>query len=335
LTSSANYLTMATTTAQPTDERPAPSEGRVAAVRAFNRFYTNLIGLLREGLLHTPHSLTEARVIFELGQRDATELADLRRALDIDAGYLSRIIAGLDAQGLLTRERSSADRRRQVIALTKRGREAFRTLDARSAEEVGALLSGLGEEEQRRLLGAMGAIQQLLGETAPPRPFVLRPPASGDYGWIVQRHGAVYADEYGWDEEFEALVAQIVADFAAGHDPKREDAWIAELDGEPAGCVLCTKRDETVAQLRLLLVEPRARGMGIGSRLVEECIRFGRRAGYEELMLWTNHPLEDARRIYERAGFELRDEEPHHSFGKDLVGQDWWLRLQPPASAPG
>ena len=318
---------MATTTPHPTDQLPASAEGRVGAVRAFNRFYTNLIGLLGEGLLRTPYSLTEGRVIFELGQRDATELADLRRALDLDAGYLSRIIARFDADGLVTRERSSGDRRRQVIGLTNRGRDAFRTLDARSAEEVGAVLSRLTEEERRRLLGAMGAIQQLLGGTAPPRPFVLRPPAPGDYGWIVQRHGAVYADEYGWDEDFEALVARIVADFAEGHDPKREGAWIAELDGEPAGCVLCTKRDEKVAQLRLLLVEPRARGIGIGGRLVEECIRFARRSGYEELMLWTNEPLEDARRIYERAGFELRKEEPHHSFGKDLVGQDWWLRL--------
>lgn len=300
------------------------AENPVAAVRAFSRFYTNVIGVLREGLLGTPYSLTEARVIFELALQDVTDLADLRRHLDIDAGYLSRIIARFEANGLATREQSEADRRRQLIHLTNRGRSVFEALDRRSAENVRGLLSPLTEADQRRLVGAMGAIQGILDDSRPSAPFLLRSPRPGDYGWIVHRHGALYADQYGWDEGFEALVAQIVADYLAQRDPQREAAWIAELGGEPVGCVLCTMKEEKVGQLRLLLVEPRARGMGIGTRLVEECVRFAQRARYERIMLWTNDVLEDARRIYERAGFELLEEESHHSFGHDLVGQNWW-----------
>ncbi len=306
---------------------PGTPAGRIAAVRAFNRFYTNLLGVLREGLLRTPYSLTEARVIFELAQREATEVVDLRRTLDIDAGYLSRILARFESDGLAARERSSLDARRHVMRLTDQGRAAFEMLDARSAEEVAALLSELSDEGQRRLLAAMAVIQELLEGSPRAQAFVLRPPRAGDFGWVVHRHGAVYADEYGWDETFEALVAQIVADFVNRRDPQREAAWIAEVDGERMGCVFCTKRGEDVAQLRLLLVEPSARGMGIGTRLVEECIRFARRAGYERMMLWTNDVLKDARRIYERAGFELLEEEPHDSFGHHLVGQNWWLTL--------
>ena len=302
-------------------------EERVATVRAFNRFYTNVIGVLREGLLQTPYSLTEARVIFELAQRTTADVADLRRTLDIDAGYLSRILARFDADGVATRERSATDGRRQVIQLTDRGRAVFEMLNARSADENRKLLSGLGEEEQRRLVAAMGTIREVLEDTPQPRAFVLRAPEPGEYGWVVQRHGALYAQEYGWDETFEALVARIVADFVEHRDPRRENAWIAEVDGEPAGCVFCVKRDEKTAQLRLLLVDPRTRGMGIGTRLVEECLRFARRAGYEEIMLWTNDVLEEARHIYERAGFELVEEERHHSFGHDLVGQNWWRKV--------
>jgi DNA-binding MarR family transcriptional regulator/GNAT superfamily N-acetyltransferase len=302
-------------------------EERVAAVRAFNRFYTNVIGLLGEGLLRTPYSLTEARVIFELAQRDPTELADLRRVLDIDAGYLSRIVGKLESEELVARARSEADGRRQVIRLTDGGRQAYRMLDERSAEEVRRLLVGLSDEDQRRLVGAMAAVERIIA--APPRSpsFVLRPPAPGDLGWIVHRHGAIYAEQYGWDESFEALVARIVADYSEHRDPRRESAWIAELEGEPVGCLLCTKKEERVAQLRLLLVEPRARRMGIGSRLVQECIRFARGARYERIMLWTNDVLEDAQRIYERAGFELAEERPHRMFGRKAVGQDWWLTL--------
>jgi DNA-binding MarR family transcriptional regulator/GNAT superfamily N-acetyltransferase len=299
----------------------------VTTLRAFTRFYTNVIGVLREGLLDTPYSLTEARVIFELAQRHTMEVVDLRRTLDIDPGYLSRILARFETDGLVTRERSVVDGRRQVIGLTERGREVFAMLNSRSAEENQKLLSRLGAENQRRLLGAMGTIREILEDAPRPNAFVLRPPEPGDYGWIIHRHGVLYAEEYGWDESFEALVARIVADYVDHRDPQRENAWIAEANGEPVGCVFCVKRDEKTAQLRLLLVDPSVRGMGIGSRLVEECLRFARRSGYREIMLWTNDVLEDARRIYQRAGFQLVEEEKHHSFGHDLVGQNWWREL--------
>jgi DNA-binding MarR family transcriptional regulator/GNAT superfamily N-acetyltransferase len=300
---------------------------RVAAVRAFNRFYTERIGALGEGLHHTPYSLTEARVIFELAQRETTEVGDLRRVLALDAGYLSRILARFQADRLVVRERSAADGRRQVIRLTARGREVFATLDQRSADEIGTLLAKLTDEDQRRLVGAMAVIREVIEPAPHPDAYLLRPPRPGDLGWVVQRHGARYAEEYGWDETFEALVARIVADYADHRDPEREQAWIAEVDGDPVGCVFCMKMDDTTVQLRLLLVEPRARGLGIGGRLVEECLRFARRAGYQQITLWTNDVLADARRIYQRAGFTLADEEPHHSFGHDLVGQHWTRKL--------
>ncbi|HEY8474354.1 MAG TPA: helix-turn-helix domain-containing GNAT family N-acetyltransferase [Natronosporangium sp.] len=303
------------------------ADQRVASVRAFNRFYTELIGVLDEGLLRTPYSLTEARVIFELAQRDSREVAELRQALAIDAGYLSRILARFQDDGLVTRRRSVADGRRQVISLTEQGRAAFVTLDGRSAEAIRTMLTKLTEEDQARLVGAMAEIRRILEPAPRPSGYVLRPPRPGDLGWVVHRHGVRYAEEYGWDESFEALVARIVADYVDHRDPRREDAWIAELDGEPVGCVFCTRKDDQTAQLRLLLVEPQARGMGIGSRLVDECIRFARRAGYRELVLWTNDVLVDARRIYERAGFQLVKQEPHHSFGHDLVGQTYALTL--------
>ena len=304
-----------------------PTAERVAAVRAFNRFYTNVIGALRGGLLGTSYSLTEARVLFELAQRDATEVADLRRALDIDAGYLSRMLGRFGDDGLTVRERSAADGRRQVIRLTDAGHTAAATLDARSAEEIRTILARLPDGEQRRLVGAMRAIREVLEAAPRSESLVLRPLGPGDLGWVVWRHGVVYAHEYGWDETFETLVARIVADYVDSRDPRREAAWIAEVDGEPAGCVFCVRKDDTTAQLRLLLVEPAARGTGIGSRLVEECVRFAGRAGYARMMLWTNDVLADARRVYERAGFRLAEEEKHHSFGHDLVGQNWWLTL--------
>ena len=296
----------------------------VAAIRAFNRFYTARIGALRDGLLATSHPLPEARVLFELGHRDgAMDVADLRRTLELDAGYLSRLVSGLDDQGLVRRERSAADARRQRVALTAAGRAAFATLDARSAAEVGALLDGLRDEDRARLLDAMRTVREVLDGAPRPEPFVLRPLRPGDIGWAIHRHGVLYADEYGWDETFEALVAQVLAGFATGHDPRREAGWIAEVGGRPAGCVFCVRRDERTAQLRCLLVEPRARGMGIGARLVEECLRFAHRARYEDIVLWTNDVLADARRVYERAGFAVVDEGPHSSFGHDLVGQTW------------
>jgi DNA-binding MarR family transcriptional regulator/GNAT superfamily N-acetyltransferase len=304
-----------------------------AEVRAFTRFYTAVIGVLDEGLLGTPYSVTEARVLFELAQSDATDVADLRRGLRLDSGYMSRIAARLEADGLVTRAPSGRDARRQVLALTPRGREVFADLDARSADQVAHLLDKLDEADQERLVTAMGTVRSLLGAAqgdglpATSRTVVLREPGPGDLGWVVARHGAVYAAEYGWNAEFEGLVARIVADYAAGHDPRREAAWIAELDGEPVGCVFCVARDDTTAQLRILLVDPAARGLGIGARLVAECLRFATAAGYESMMLWTNEVLTSARRIYEAAGFRLVEEEPHHSFGQDLVGQVWERRL--------
>jgi DNA-binding MarR family transcriptional regulator/GNAT superfamily N-acetyltransferase len=298
-------------------------EDRVADVRAFNRFYTARIGVLRDGLLRTQHSLTEARVIYELGQREVTEVADLRREMDIDAGFLSRLLARLQTHGLVARERSTDDARRQRVRLTEEGAAAFAELDRRSAEEVGAVLDALSEDDQKRLVAAMRTVHDVLTQAPPTAGFVLRSPAPGDLGWIVQRHGALYAQQYGWDESFEALVARIVADYAESHDPRREAAWIAEVDGQPAGCVLCVRREDDVAQLRLLLVDPRARGRGIGARLVDECLRFARRAGYTRITLWTNDVLHEARRIYERAGFELVEAAAHHSFGHDLVEQTW------------
>jgi DNA-binding MarR family transcriptional regulator/RimJ/RimL family protein N-acetyltransferase len=308
-------------------ETETAADDRVITVRAFNRFYTNVIGLLHEGLLDTAYSLTEARVIFELAQREVSELAQLRRALDIDAGYMSRIIARFEADGIVTRERSRTDGRRHVIGLTDSGREVFKMLDTRSTEEIRALLSPLREDEHRRLIAAMGTIRDILEESRPAQPFVLRSPRPGDFGWVVHRHGVLYADEYGWDDSFEALVARIVADYIDHRDPKRECAWIAEIDGEPVGCVFCCEKERSVAQLRLLLVEPSMRGRGIGTRLVDECIGFAQRAGYEHMMLWTNDVLADARRIYERVGFRLVEEDPHHSFGHELLGQNWWRKL--------
>jgi DNA-binding MarR family transcriptional regulator/GNAT superfamily N-acetyltransferase len=301
----------------------AATEDRVATVRAFNRFYTARIGVLRDGLLRTPHSLTEARVLYELGQREVTEVADLRRELDIDAGFLSRLLARLQSNGLVARERSDHDARRQHVRLTDEGRAAFAELDRRSADEIASVLDALSEDDQRRLVASMDAVRDVLTHAPPTAGFVLRSPGPGDLGWIVQRHGALYAQQYGWDESFEALVAQIVAEYARDHDPRREAAWIAEVDGDPAGCVLCVRREEDVAQLRLLLVDPRARGRGIGGRLIEECLRFAQRAGYARITLWTNDVLHEARRLYERAGFELVESAPHHSFGHDLVEQTW------------
>jgi DNA-binding MarR family transcriptional regulator/GNAT superfamily N-acetyltransferase len=305
----------------------SPDSERVTAIRSFNRFYTKVLGLLSEGLLQTPYSLTEARVVFELAKGDTMEVGELRRGLGLDAGHLSRVLGRLESEGLVTRSRSQADARRQRASLTTQGRKAFRNLDRRSATEIRRLLRPLSDEEQDRLVAAMTTIRRLL--EGPPRPpsYVLRPPRPGDFGWVVNRHGVVYAQEYGWDQSFEALVARIVADYVDHRNPAQEAAWIAEVDGEPAGCVFCVRKDESIAQLRLMLVEPWARGMGIGTRLCQECIRFARSVGYDHMMLWTNDVLVDARRIYQRLGFTLGEEENHHSFGHDLVGQNWWLKL--------
>lgn len=302
---------------------------RIEAVRSFNRFWTQQIGVLQAVLLNTRFSLTEARVIFELAQRGRTDLVDLRRDLGFDAGYVSRVMSRLKSERLVKATQSEVDARRQVVTLTARGRKSFAELDRRSTAEVAAMLEPLSDEELRRLMGAMTTIQSVLGSSSTERPpYVLRPPLPGDLGWVAHRHGVLYAEEYGWDETFEALVSRVVADYIEDHDGRREAAWIAEVDGEPAGCVFCCKKDDKTAQLRLLLVDRNARGLGLGSRLVEECTRFARRTGYERMVLWTNDVLVSARRIYEAAGFELISEDPHHSFGHDLVGQEWALDLR-------
>jgi len=302
-------------------------DGDVAAVREFNRFYTSVLGLLREGLLDTPYSLTEARIIFELARQDEVEVAAMRRWLDLDPGYLSRILARFEVDGLVRKSRSEGDARRQVIGLTQAGRAVFGKLDALSSDQIRALLAPIPAGRRSRLTAAMAGIRDVLGDAAAPATVVLRPPAPGDLGWVIQRNAALYAAEYGWDGSYEALVARIVADYAARGDHAGEGAWIAELRGEPAGCVFCMRKSDQTAQLRLLLVEPSARGMGIGERLVAECLAFARRAGYRDIVLWTNDVLHAARRIYQRAGFELVREDPHRSFGRDLVGQDWRLVL--------
>lgn len=300
----------------------------ISAVRAFNRFYTQRIGVLEEGLLASPFTLAEARVLYELGWRGSTTAGELARDLGLDAGYLSRILLNFTRRKLITRTRSEQDGRQQHVTLTEAGQEAFATIDARSQAEIGAMLAGLGAAERRALMGAMETIQRLLGpRREQPAMVVLRHHEPGDMGWVVQRHGALYAQEYGWDGTFEALVAKIVANFLEHFDPSCERCWIAELEGRPVGSVFLVKKAEGVAQLRLLLVEPEARGLGIGGRLVDECTRFARQAGYRSIVLWTNSVLTSARRIYERAGYRLTASEPHHSFGHDLVGETWELEL--------
>jgi DNA-binding MarR family transcriptional regulator/GNAT superfamily N-acetyltransferase len=296
----------------------------VEDVRGFNRFYTRVLGLLRPDLAGSSFGLTEARVLFELAHRDDVAVSELRRDLDLDAGYLSRILSGFSTSGLVAREKSAADGRRQVVRLTADGQRAFAELDQLQAGAIATMLAPLDEGQRAELVTSMGRIRRTLGDEPHWRGLVLRPPAPGDLGWVVERHGYRYAAEYGWDTTFEALVARIVADFAERDDSKREAAWIAELDGERVGCVFCTAADaKDTARLRLLIVEPSARGAGVGTRLVDECLLFARRAGYRRITLWTNDVLVAARRIYERAGFRCDRREPHHSFGHDLVGEYW------------
>jgi len=301
---------------------------RVAAVRRFNRFYTKQIGLLHEGYLQSPFSLTEVRVLYELAHRDTATATELRRELGVDAGYLSRILRGFQSRGLIHRSPSKSDGRQAHVSLTEKGHRAIGPLQARSHREIGAMLAKRPAVEQRRIVEAMHMIERLLGTRSEPRaPYLLRPHQPGDMGWVVHRHGALYAQEYGWNEEFEALVASIVAKFIRRYDPKAERCCIAEKDGEIVGSVFLVKRSKAVAQLRLMLVEPKARGLGIGARLVDECVRFARQAGYRKVTLWTNSVLTAARRIYQRAGFRLVRKERHHSFGHDLVGETWDLTL--------
>jgi DNA-binding MarR family transcriptional regulator/GNAT superfamily N-acetyltransferase len=303
-------------------------ENRISSVRHFNRFLTRQIGVLQEGLLHSPYSLTESRIIFELAHSQDLTSSLLCRELGLDAGYLSRILTRLEQQGLVERVQSEDDGRQRFLRLTSDGNSAFALLDKRSRDEVGEMLNDLSEGEQQRLIKAMGAIESILDKSFKySDPFILRPHESGDMGWVTHLHGVLYAQEYHWDEHFEALVAQIVADFINNYKPERERCWIAEMNGDIVGSVFLVEGNETDAKLRLLLVDPKARGMGLGTRLVEECMRFARRRGYKKLVLWTNSVLKDARHIYQKTGFQLVAQEAHHSFGQDLVGETWELPL--------
>lgn len=304
------------------------TDQRATAVRRFNRFYTRQIGVLNEGLLQSPFSLGEARVLYELAQDKGPSASELSADLGLDAGYLSRMLRRFERRGLIAREPSESDGRRSLVALTRKGRAAFATLDARSHDEVREMLSRLAEPDQRHLLEAMRTVERLLGAPSQPAPgYLLRTHQPGDMGWVVHRHGVLYAQEYGWDEQFEALVADIVAQFLRRFDPKHERCWIAEREGDIVGSVFLVKESDTVAKLRLLLVEPSARGLGIGNRLVTECVRTARRMSYRKLTLWTQQSLPAARRIYQQAGFRLVGSEPHHSFGHDLIGETWDLDL--------
>jgi DNA-binding MarR family transcriptional regulator/N-acetylglutamate synthase-like GNAT family acetyltransferase len=317
------------------------SERRISDIRRFNRFYTQKIGVLQEGLLDSAFSLAEVRVLYELahwrddsGPEATTQspcASRLAARLGLDEGYLSRLLHGFEKQRLIVRKPSPDDGRENVLSLTPRGRKAFAPLDARSRKQVAAMLAPLSSRERSRLATAMTTIEQVLGPR-PPAPrtatYTLRSPRPGDIGWVTHRHGVLYAEEYGYDERFEALVAEIAAHFVQAFDVKRERCWIAERDGEILGCVFLVSKARTVAKLRLLLVEPDARGLGLGARLVDECIAFARQAGYRKMVLWTQSELLAARRIYEQRGFRRVAEEPHRSFGRDLVAETWELRLQ-------
>ena len=297
-------------------------------VRAFNRFYTKQIGLLRDGYLKTPFSLTQARVLYELGSHPGIRWSELFEELALDAGYLSRLVKNFEARGLIRREVSGEDRRVSHLSLTAKGRAEFQKLNSRSQAEIEAMLAKLSGPQQQRLVASMNSIRQLLEPQKEDEPIEIRAHRPGDIGWVIARHGELYTQEYNWDSTFEGLVAEIAGNFLKDFDPEREHCWIAERSGDRVGCVFLVKKSKSVAKLRLLLVDPAARGSGLGTRLVDECVNFARRAGYRKLILWTNDILHAARRIYERCGFVLVKEEKHHSFGHDLVGQFWELKLR-------
>jgi DNA-binding MarR family transcriptional regulator/N-acetylglutamate synthase-like GNAT family acetyltransferase len=298
---------------------------RIDAVRRFNRFYTRRIGVLQPGYLGSPFPLPQARVLYELGQRGETTASELGADVDLDLGYLSRLLQGLRRQGLVQGQASKEDARRVHLSLTAKGRRACQSLDARSREEVAGMLGKLAAPEQARLVGALQAVEQVLNKK--PSEVTLRGHRPGDMGWVVHAHGRLYFEEYGWDERFESLVAGIAKDFLDNLDPSRERCWIAEIDGEPVGSVFVVKQSRTVAKLRLLIVEPKARGRGLGKRLVEECIAFARAKGYRKLVLWTQSNLAAAREIYAKTGFKRVKQQPHQEFGIKLVGEYWELKL--------
>jgi DNA-binding MarR family transcriptional regulator/N-acetylglutamate synthase-like GNAT family acetyltransferase len=301
----------------------------IHAVRSFNRFYTRQIGVLREGLLRSPFSLAEVRVLYEIAHRRQPTATDLSKHLGLDAGYLSRILRGLERRGLVQKSPSQADGRQSLLGLTARGRDTFAALDARQSEEVAAMLHTLSGAQQTRLVQAMRDIETVLDPAPTPRaPYILRSHQPGDMGWVVHRHGVLYAQEYGYDEQFEALVAEIAAKFIQHFDPKRERCWIAEKDGEIVGSVFLVKKSKTIAKLRLLLVEPAARGLGLGRHLVGECLRFARQAGYRKIVLWTQSELPAARHIYQQAGFRRIQQKKHRDWGRDdLISEIWELKL--------
>jgi DNA-binding MarR family transcriptional regulator len=316
---------------RPADSPSAPPaealDRRAAAVRAFNRFYTRRIGVLKTGLLDSPFSLTEVRVLYELAHRDGLSAAVLATELELDPGYLSRLLGAFESKGFVARKPAADDRRQRILALTARGRRAFAPLDERAHAEMVDMLRPLAAAAQERVLAAMNEIGRHLGPGGAAPVLVIRPPRPGDLGWVVQAHGALYAGEFGYDVTFESLVARIVADFGRRNDPRRESCWIAEMGGVPVGSIFLVRQSRHVAKLRLFLVDPSARGLGLGARLVDECIRFARAAGYRAITLWTQSELVAARKLYERAGFRLVASERHQSFGKDLVGENWELTL--------
>jgi DNA-binding MarR family transcriptional regulator/GNAT superfamily N-acetyltransferase len=337
------------------------SAEQIARVRAFNRDYTRRIGVLADGLLDSPYSLTEVRVMYEIAHRNGITAGELAEELDLDRGYLSRLLKGFETKRLLARQASQEDGRRQHLRLTPAGRRVFEPLESRSQEQVKALLAGMDDERRGAVLEAMEVIQGALGgthgqerqrgaagghATASTRAsgaerqsndahpgersaaVTLRAHRPGDMGWVVQRHGEVYFREYGWTEEFEALVAEITVEFIRKLDPSRERCWIAEHDGQRAGCIFLVAKDAATAKLRLLLVEPEARGLGVGRALVTECVKFAREAGYQKIVLWTQENLSAARHLYTQAGFQVTAREPHRSFGHDLVAETWELELR-------
>jgi DNA-binding MarR family transcriptional regulator/GNAT superfamily N-acetyltransferase len=308
-------------------------EQRAEAIREFNRFYTRRIGALGEGHLDSKFSLTEVRVLFELANREHPTASEIAETLGLDRGYLSRTLRSFQKRGLVTMKTGPDDRRRALLRLTPAGRRAFSPLNTRAREDIVAMLEPLPAPEQQRILDAMRAIRTSLdrkNESASANaPYTLRSHRPGDMGWVVHRHGVLYFKEYGWDERFEALVAHVVAEFVDNFDPARERCWIAERDGEIVGSIFVVAKSKTVAKLRLLLVEPSARGLGLGSRLVDEVIRFARQAGYKKIFLWTQRELTAARKIYAAAGFKLVSEDPHDSFGESLIAETWELVLTP------
>ena len=303
-------------------------ESQIAAIRGFSRFYTRKLGIIAPKLLASPWTLQEARIIYEIAQHDSCTATDLVQTLGLDAGFLSRALQALQRRQIVTRKPSKADRRANELALTAKGRAAFAELERRSRDEVGALLAGLDDRERSAIVNAMIVIEQVLGPPAQKAAgFLLRNHRPGDIGWIVSRHGAIYAQEYGWDISFEALAAEITAQFLKSYNPAREQCWIAEIGGEPVGSIFLVRASGDVAKIRLLLVEKKARGLGVGRALVEQCLRFARDAGYSSVTLWTQSTLVAARGIYQRAGFQCVRQEKHHSFGVDLVGETWELEL--------